>query len=84
MPIGACYARYARSPPPLKQNLGVQFMKQVKIKCPYCRARAQLRPAIAVRQDASPGEEVYLPLPGLRRLRQRPSRQSSPNGDAGG
>ncbi len=35
-------------------------MKQVKIKCPYCGARAQLRPATAVRQDAAPGEEVYV------------------------
>jgi len=58
MLIRACYARF---PSLLKANSyqGGQFMKQVKIKCPYCGARAQLRPAAAIRKDAAPGEEVY-------------------------
>ena len=34
-------------------------MKQVNIKCPYCGAKALLRPASMVRRGAAPGEEVY-------------------------
>lgn len=35
-------------------------MKQVNIKCPYCGAKALLRPASVVHTNAQPGEEVYV------------------------
>ncbi len=35
-------------------------MKQVKIRCPYCRSMALLRPAKLVRRGASPEDEVYV------------------------
>lgn len=35
-------------------------MKRIHIKCPYCGAQAILRPASAVRQNAQPGENVYV------------------------
>ena len=35
-------------------------MKQANIKCPYCGSRALLRPASMVRDDAAPGEEIYV------------------------
>lgn len=35
-------------------------MKQIHIKCPYCGAKAQLRPASVVRPQADPEEAVYV------------------------
>ena len=37
-----------------------QSMKQIHIKCPYCGAKAQLRPASVARPQADPEEAVYV------------------------